>query len=299
VSGPGELLAELVCEHLEVRGRDWFESARAEVARGPSADRFAALLSLASRHAPRAALEPDAAACRRAGELAPGWNPERWSVHEALRVGLILARTDLTRDAGADAVEDAFRHADVGESCALYRSLALLPAPQRFAWRAGEGCRSNMTSVFEAVACDSPFPAAVLDDVAWRQLCIKAVFIGAPLWRVHGLDDRLDCELARMALDLADERRSAGRSVQPELWLCLGAHGGQRGLESLECEWAGGDLLGRRAAAYALARSGASERLRELAEGEQDSSVAAAARDALAGNTDQSAFRALKPTPAH
>ena len=51
---------------------------------------------------------------------------------------------------------------------------------------------------------------------------LKALFVGAPLWRVYGLDKRIDAELARMALDLADERCSAHREVQPELWLCLG-----------------------------------------------------------------------------
>ncbi|MDP6764336.1 MAG: EboA domain-containing protein [Planctomycetota bacterium] len=293
MSGPAELLAELLGDRLDEGARAWAEKARAEVAAGPSADRFAALLAIASRHAPRGLLAPDAEACRRAADHLEGWNPERWTVLEALRVSLVLARTDLATPAGADAVEDAFAHADMGEACALYRCLGLLPAPERFAWRAAEGCRTNMTSVFEAVACDSPFPAAILDDVAWRQLCIKAVFVGAPLWRVHGLDGRLDAELARMALDLADERRSAGRAVQPQLWLCVGAHGGERGLESMEREWAGDDPLGRRAVAYALARAGEHERLGELAEAAADPDVAAGARDALAGDTDQSVFGAL------
>ncbi|HJP02517.1 MAG TPA: EboA domain-containing protein [Planctomycetota bacterium] len=296
MSGPGEVLEELLAARLEAPAREWFERARREVAEGPTADRFAALLSLASRHSPRGALAPGADACRLAGEVVEGWNPERWTTLDAVRVGLLLGRGDLGSESGAAAVEDAFRHADVGEACALYRALGLLPGPERFAWRAGEGCRSNITALFEAVACDSPFPARVLDDVAWRQLCIKAVFIGAPLWRVHGLDGRLDAELARMALDLAEERRSAGRGVQPELWLCLGAHGGERAVASLECEWAGSDVLGRRAAAYALARAGCVERLRELADGESDPAVAASARDALAGNTAQATFRALDPS---
>jgi hypothetical protein len=51
---------------------------------------------------------------------------------------------------------------------------------------------------------------------------------------VHGLDERLSGELARMALDLADERRSAGRPVNPLLWLCLGAHGGAGVVPPLE-----------------------------------------------------------------
>src|SRR5262249_45660932 len=149
------------------------------------------------------------------------------------------------------AMESAFQYADEGELCALYRSLGLWPEPKRFAARAGEGCRSNMRSVFEAVACDTPFPARGFHELAFNPCVIKAIFVGAPLWRVFGLDGRLNPELARMALDLAEERRSAGRPVQPELWLAIGKQGGARGAQSLERELdpANPNQAGRRAAA--------------------------------------------------
>jgi hypothetical protein len=278
---------------LDERGRAWIASARAEIAAGPAHERFAGLLSLASRTVGRGPLAPSAAEIAEAERLLAGWNPERWTLLETARVSLVLARTDLAAPPGVEALEEAFRYADVGELCALYRSLAHLPAAERFRWRAGEGCRTNMTAVFEAVACDTPYPAAHLDAPAFRQLAIKALFVGAPLWRVYGLDARLDPELARMALDLADERRSAGRAVPPELWLCLGASGGERGLAALEQELAGSATLGARAAAIALARAGAAVRLAELAEAESDPDVRATMRAALAGRTGAAAFADL------
>src|SRR5262249_26964726 len=81
-----------------------------------------------------------------------GWSPERWAVLETLRAALVLSRSDLEREGGARAIEEGFRYADEGELRALYRTLAHVPAPERFAWRAGEGCRSNMKSGFEAGA---------------------------------------------------------------------------------------------------------------------------------------------------
>ena len=106
-----------------------------------------------------------------------------------------------------------------------------------------------------------------------------------------------------MALDLADERRSAGRAIPPELWLCLGTHGGERALAALENELAGGGStaeagaarLERRAAALGLARAGRRERLAELAEVESDPEVAATMRGALAGPVDSRAFAPLHP----
>ena len=50
--------------------------------------------------------------------------------------------------------------------------------------------------------CDTPYPLQHFDNLAWRQALIKAIFIGAPLWRIHGLDQRLSPELARMALGM-------------------------------------------------------------------------------------------------
>jgi hypothetical protein len=271
----------------------WMDEARAEIAAGVADARFANLISLASRYGGRGLLEPTAEERAEAARLLPGWNPERWTRLEAVRVSLVLSRPDLDRASAVTGVEGAFLFADMGELCALYRALAHLPSPERFVWRAGEGCRTNMTAVFEAVACDTPFPAEHLDDVAWRQLVIKAIFVGAPVWRVFGLDGRLDAELARMALDLMDERHSAGRTLQPELWLCLGEHAGERGLAALERELAGSYRVGRKAAAIGLARAGRTERLAELAEAEADQEVRETMRAALAGSTDQTAFASL------
>ncbi len=283
---------------LAPEAADWLRAAREEVAAGADGPRLAALLSLASRRVPRGPLAPSADERAAAGAALAGWDPERWTVLEAARAALVLARPDLDIEAGAAAVEEAFRYADVGELCALYRALALLPDPARFAWRAGEGARSNMRAVFEAACCDTPFPFRWFDDVAWRQAVVKCLFVEGPLWRVFGLDRRLSPELARMALDLADERRAAGRRVFHELWLCLGDHAGDRGRAAVEAELAGDFPLGRRAAALALGRMGAADRARELAATETDPAVRDALLAAADGRCDQAAFADLDPTPS-
>jgi hypothetical protein len=233
-------LDELLDARLDPSQRAWLTSAAAEIAAGVDGTRFGSLLSLASRHVPARPAAPDGAALGDARQGLPGWNPERLDLREAARMRLVLARTDQEQGVFAEDLESAFRFADEGELRALYKTLPLLPDGARFAWRAGEGCRTNIVPVFEALACDSPYPVRHLDDIAWNQLVIKALFIGAPLWRVHGLDGRLSEDLARMALDLAEERRSAGRPVQVELWLTLGRFGGERALESMERERASG-----------------------------------------------------------
>lgn len=295
MTAPRDVLDALIAAHLSDEARAALDAACAEVAAGVDDTRFCALFSKQSRSAGRGLL--DATADERAALSAalPGADTELWTKLDAARVRLVLARTDLAEDSGQRAIEELFRFADQGELCALYRLLAFLPAGERFTWQAGEGCRTNMLDVFTAVACDTPFPRDRFDDVAWRQMVVKALFVGAPVWRIVGLDDRIDDELARMALDLVDERRSAGRPVQHELWLCLGASGGVRAITAMEAELDGDDQVGRRAAAFGLARAGAQEVLADYARNEPPGPVADAMREALAGHCARTAFRALDP----
>lgn len=292
---PFLFLRKLLDARLAPASIAWLRSASAELADGASAARFAALFSLAARHSKRVPLAPAAADLEAAGRIVEGWSPERWSVLEAVRVTLVLALDDLGGDGGALGIAEAFRYADEGEQCALLRSLALLPGAERFNWQAGEGCRSNMRSVFEAAALDTPFPAQHFEAPAWNQCAIKCLFVGAPLWRLWGLDARLSSELARMALDLADERRSAGRPVPHELWLCLGPYGGARGLDALERELdpSNPNTAGRCAALLAFARAGDTARLERLARNETDAAILSALARARAGELDARSFRHL------
>jgi len=286
-------LRRIVEDRLDRKPLEWFRSAAKEVWDGVSDVRYGQVISLASRHVGRVPLVPKESESAGVAKLVEGLCIDRWSLLETVRITLILSRGDLAEESGACAVGEAFRFADEGELCALYRSLAMLPEPERFVWRAAEGCRTNMRSVFEAAALDTPFPFRWFDDVAWRQAVVKCVFIGAPLWRMVGLDERLSPELARMALDLADERRSAGRTVPPDLWMCLGEHGGKRGSDSLEQELdeENPNRAGRMAAAFGLARAGKERQLRALLDREKDAQVAEALRTALAVEPRQAVFQ--------
>lgn len=293
MSDPRTHLEAVVSSRLDEPGRAFLEASSQELARGVDSTRFASLVSLASRKAPRRPLAPTEEERARAHALLAGWDPERWSVLEALRVLLVLSMGDLAEASGAAALEDAFRYAGEGELVALYRSLAFLSRGERFVWRAGEGCRTNIRPVFEAIATDNPYPFAHFGELAWNQMVVKALFVGAPAWRIFGLDRRIGPELARMALDLCDERRSAGRPVQPELWMCLGREGGERARAALEHEMRHGERPGRRAAVLGLARAGLADRLHAHLEHERDPEVARTMREALEAPASQAAFGAI------
>jgi hypothetical protein len=51
---------------------------------------------------------------------------------------------------------------------------------------------------------------------------LKCLFVGSPLYLVHGLDGRVNADLAQMLCDFAHERWAAHRPVSPELWRAVG-----------------------------------------------------------------------------
>jgi hypothetical protein len=105
---------------------------------------------------------------------------------------------------------------------ALYQSLPIMPYPKELTQRAAEGVRSNITSVFDAVAHHNPYPADYMDDDAFNQIVLKALFVGSPLYKIQGLDRRANRKLAKMLIEYAHERWSAGRVISPELWRPVG-----------------------------------------------------------------------------
>jgi hypothetical protein len=164
------------------------------------------------------------AAPRRAGKRSIAWPADAglaWPLatrsDELYRIALLVGAAE-----APDLVELAtscFRAGDNEERRAVLRALPLLPEPARFVDLAVDACRTNVVPIFEAIACENPFPARHFPELHYNQMVLKAVFLGVRLARVIGLGERLTPELARMADDYAAERRAAGRNVPEDLAL--------------------------------------------------------------------------------
>jgi hypothetical protein len=287
------ILNEMLTARLDAKSADFVHAAQVEIHVGVAQVRFSALIALASRYTPRQPLAPSPTELARAEAAIPGWNPSSWSLLECMRISLILSRTDLLAESFASELELWFRYADEGEQCAYYRALPLLPEPQRFVWRAAEGCRTNMRSVFMATACDSPFPFNCFDTLVWNQMVVKALFTETPLVRIYGLDKRLTVELALMVLDYMDERTSAGRGIPLDAWLCLGRYDDPRVDQFIQRALNATEITTRVAGIFALARAGKWEQLQALAAQNTNASLANVFQQTLAGCTDQAAFQAF------
>lgn len=196
----------------------WLKSKQAEITQNAAEKTLFTAFSSVVRYLEKQKLELSIEESQAANKLITGWNPIDWTLDQVGRTLLILSFPHKDKDKYVATLNKIFAAADVREAIALYQSLPLLPYPEKFQLRAAEGVRTNMTSVFNAVALNNPYPAQYLNDLAWNQMILKALFIGTPLHPIYGLKSRNNQQLSQMLIDYARERLAANRTVNPELW---------------------------------------------------------------------------------
>jgi hypothetical protein len=187
-------------------------------AKEPAGVAFRALYASVGRRLGAAAGQPVVAPALFAERARPHFTLTDW-----VRLTLVFRAFAQVSAASQPAViERLFESGEIGEQESLLRTLALLPEPARFTDTGLAACRTNARRVFDAIACDNPFPAEFFPELGFNQMVLKAVFVEAPVARIEGLAARRTPELLRMARDYASERRAAGRPVPDDIALILG-----------------------------------------------------------------------------
>lgn len=247
------LLRCWLSRYLSQEGLTWLDERVKQIATDTQPRVFLTSFSAVPRHTGRDRLKLMQEDLQAAEARRTEWFPGHWSLDQAARTLLILA---LVQDNDHPekylrSLEQIFTTATEGELVALYQSLPLLPYQEQLRARAAEGVRSNMTTVFNAIALRNPFPADYFDNIAWNQMVLKAVFVGSPLHLICGLDRRANPDLARMLTDYAHERWAAHRSVTPELWRLVGRFADAQTIAALEKVLTAPDSVQQEAAALA------------------------------------------------
>lgn len=199
-------------------GLDWLDCKIEEISKTANKRTLFTSYSAVPRYLGKQKLNLSEKDLQAAQLLVTGWNPADLTTDRAGRILLLLSFPGEDSDGYVATLEQIIAAADVEEAIAFYRSLPLLPHPEKFKLRAAEGIRTNMSSVFNAVALNNPYPAQYLDDLAWNQMILKALFVGSPLDPIYGLKSRNNQQLSQMLIDYARERLAANRTVSPELW---------------------------------------------------------------------------------
>jgi hypothetical protein len=221
-----EGLLGVVRAHAGAPAGEWLARAVATACAPLNRDGFATAFALAARRTGRADAAPTPAEVARLRTAGVTWPVAPWGLDGLARAGLLLcAAAGLAPGELEALVEECFLRGDTRERQAVLRTLALLPDPGRFVPLAVEACRTSVQPVFEAIACENPYPALHFPESSFNQMVLKAVFVGVAVGRILGLEGRITPELRRMAADYASERRAAGRSVPDDVAHLVGEDG--------------------------------------------------------------------------
>lgn len=147
---------------------------------------------------------------------------QHWEIDRLCRVWLLMHLDTADKDKYVRTIENLFPSAEMSEQVALYSALPVLAYPELWRGRCAEGIRSNIADVLTAIMCNNPYPSENLDEPAWNQLVLKAIFTEKPIHQIVNLDERANQNLANTLSDYAHERWAAHRPVHPLLWRCVG-----------------------------------------------------------------------------
>lgn len=249
------LLRQWLRNRPDAKGNQWLDGKLAQLAGNPTDRNLFLSFGAVPRFVGKEPLQLSSTHLEKADALRQGWNPSQWTTDQTTRVLLLLSIPHDDPKKYLRTLDGLFGAAEVNELTALYLSLPLLPHPEMHRARASEGFRTNMNVVFDALALDNPYPAEYLNEPAWNQMVLKAMFIGSPLHRIYGLDQRTNLQLALTLSDFAHERWAAGRQVPYELWRCIGPFIDEGFLPDVERVFDTGNETEQQAAALACSRS--------------------------------------------
>ena len=285
-SGMEALLREVLRRRAAPQAWAWLEKALEAASGAVHANTLLGYYAGASRRMGKVALALDGAEQTRARELDPLLALGRWGADEAARALLLLTLShSVAGEPYGELVQQCYELGDSREQESWLRALSLLPAPERFLAAAVDACRTNILPLFEAIACENPYPLRCFPELNFNQMVLKCLFNGIALARIVGLEERVNAELSRMADDYAAEREAAGRPVPADIWLALAPRATPARLERVYRYLNEGSPEHRRWAAQGLAQAGGDRSRQALAarrQVEQESQVREAIDSALA-----------------
>jgi hypothetical protein len=244
-------LFELLEQEADSKSRDWLLQQKEKIEKEGSYLKFYMAFGQASRFFKKTILKISTKQKETANNLTEGFSPQTWDQLQTARSYLLLHFEEKESTNWVTALNKLFETADMHEQQSLYAALPIMPFQHEMMERAIEGLRTNISSVFDAVALNNPYPSQYFDERAWNQMVLKAVFMQRPLYQIQNSDKRANAELAKILVDFAHERWAAGRMVMPELWRFVGPFINSDNLADIQKVLDSGDPLQQKAALLA------------------------------------------------
>jgi hypothetical protein len=214
------ILRELLLSRLRGEGRTFMEEKLAAQSR--SIEEIQRVFTACGRRAGKAPVELSPHEVDGLHAYGVTWPIRGWALDELCRaVWLVDSERFVDELTWPRVVARCFEEGEIRERQAVLRALPLLSGPHAHVPLAVSACRTHVVPIFEAIACDNPYPARYFPDLHFNQMALKAAFLELSLARIIGIEERRSRELDRMVRDYKAEREAAGRPVAADLRLLM------------------------------------------------------------------------------
>lgn len=206
---------KLVKEKLSEKEQNWLTLKIEVLSNLETEKKFPVFFSLTSRFISNDVPEWSGDELKEIEGVYPGFSKAIWTKQDLARVILMFT---LSVETNKKILEDFFEIAEMHELIALYRGLYFLENAAEFNKSVEEGIRTNMVNVYDAIIEGNPFAKTYLEEWAWNQLVLKALFLERSLYTIQFIDEGKNDKLAEMLQDYVKERWAANRDISPEIW---------------------------------------------------------------------------------
>ena len=201
------------------------------------------------------------------------------NLQQIARIYLLFKVLEAKEEFFKSKVANIIEVADKSELETFLKFLVLLPNPENYKAQAVEALRTNISTVFDAIALNNPYPALYFNEQQWNQMYLKAAFMQQDLTVIEQVDKRANKELARIISDYAHERWAASREIDPHFWRPVSNYMDQGLLQDMKKLLASDNMAEKKAAALCCYNSNLSEakdllqQFPELEKGIQEGSI--------------------------
>ena len=205
----------LVQSKLSEKELDWLKQKSTILATSETIGKFPVFFSLTARFITNEIPLWEEGELEQLEAVYPGFGKSSWTKQELVRVVLMIS---LDTSKNKEILEAFFETAEMQELVAFFKGLYLLENAKEFTLSVEEGIRTNMVNVFDSFTAGNPYAITYLEEWAWNQLVLKALFLDRPLFTIHEIDKRKNHSMSEMLQDYVNERWSASREISPEIW---------------------------------------------------------------------------------
>ena len=123
-----------------------------------------------------------------AGEIYDYIKLQNGNLQQITRIYLLSEVLTAAPEVFTSKIANLISVADTGELEAFLKFMILLPAAENYKNTAVDALRTNIATIFDAIAMNNPYPAKFFNHQQWNQMFLKAAFMERDLNQILAID---------------------------------------------------------------------------------------------------------------